>query len=162
MLNGNVLPVRSYPLLAQKSVRYPSLSLKIQLLMWFIIIACCARRILSLQYDFLNQKGKLQEMIEATGHTVLFYPKFHCELNWIEYYWGQVKRYTRDNCEYNYEGLKTIIPQALSSVKPTTISLFYARTQRIMEAYHNGLTYGSTGYHEYLSHRRVRHLEDDF
>ncbi|RPA94627.1 hypothetical protein L873DRAFT_1837574 [Choiromyces venosus 120613-1] len=120
------------------------------------------KKILSLQYDFLNQKGKLQEMIEATGHTVLFYPKFHCELNWIEYYWGQVKRYTHDNCEYNYEGLKTIIPQALSSVKPTTISLFYARTQRIMEAYHNGLTYGSTGYHEYLSHRRVRHLEDDF
>ena len=47
-------------------------------------------------------------MIEATGHAVLFYPKFHCELNWIEYYWGQVKRYTRDNCEYNYEGLKTV------------------------------------------------------
>ena len=49
-------------------------------------------------------------MVEATGHAVLFYPKFHCELNWIEYYWGQVKRYTRDNCEYNYEGLKTVSP----------------------------------------------------
>jgi len=71
-------------------------------------IGCCARKILSLQYDFLHLKGKLHEMIEAMGHAVLFYPKFHCELNWIEYYWRQVKRYTRDNCKYNYEGLKAV------------------------------------------------------
>ncbi|RPA97800.1 hypothetical protein L873DRAFT_1770623 [Choiromyces venosus 120613-1] len=124
--------------------------------------ACCACKILSLQFDFLHQKGKLQEIIKGTGYLVLFYPKFHCELNWIEYYWGQVKRYTQDNCKYNYEALKTIIPQALSSIKPTTILLFFAQTQRIMEAYHCGLQYGTTEYCEYLSHCRVRHLEDDF
>lgn len=44
---------------------------------------CCARGLLSQQPDFLAQKGRVQEVVEAGGHMVLFYPKFHCELNWI-------------------------------------------------------------------------------
>ncbi|PWW79104.1 hypothetical protein C7212DRAFT_153062 [Tuber magnatum] len=43
--------------------------------------SCCARRILSQQDDFQQQKGKLQEMIELTGHKIMFYPKFLCKLN---------------------------------------------------------------------------------
>jgi hypothetical protein len=31
------------------------------------------------QPDFRNQKGWLQEEIEAAGHNVIFYPKFHCK-----------------------------------------------------------------------------------
>ena len=42
---------------------------------------CCARRILEAERDFQDQKGRLQEEVEALGHRVLFYPKFHCELN---------------------------------------------------------------------------------
>jgi hypothetical protein len=33
---------------------------------------------LQLQPDFRNRKGWLQEEIEAAGHNVIFYPKFHC------------------------------------------------------------------------------------
>jgi hypothetical protein len=33
---------------------------------------------------FLKSKGWLQEEVEVAGHHVLFYPKFHCELNFIE------------------------------------------------------------------------------
>lgn len=62
---------------------------------------CCASRVLSQQPDFLAQKGRVQEVVEAKGQIVLFYPKFHCELNWIEYYWARVKLYTRTHCEYN-------------------------------------------------------------
>jgi hypothetical protein len=31
----------------------------------------------------------------------IFYPTFHCELNFIEYYWGVAKPYTGKNCGYN-------------------------------------------------------------
>ena len=36
----------------------------------------------------------LEHVIVQAGHEVIFYPKFHCELNYIEYYWAAVKRYT--------------------------------------------------------------------
>lgn len=54
-------------------------------------VDCCARRILFNQQDFVDQKSKLQEMIEKRGHLCDFYPKFHCELNFIEQYWGAAK-----------------------------------------------------------------------
>jgi hypothetical protein len=54
-------------------------------------IDCCARRILSLQPDFLAQKSQLQEEIEKHGHKCIFYPKYHCELNYIEMYWDAAK-----------------------------------------------------------------------
>jgi len=54
---------------------------------------CCASRILSLQLDFQAQKSLVQEVIEAAGHLCIFLPKFHCELNFIEFFWGAVKQY---------------------------------------------------------------------
>ena len=47
---------------------------------------CCARAVMSKQPDFQGQRGRLREEVEATGHLVIFYPKFHCELNFIERY----------------------------------------------------------------------------
>lgn len=49
---------------------------------------CCAKRVLSLQEDFLNEKPELQLYIESRNHICLFLPKFHCELSAIEMYWG--------------------------------------------------------------------------
>ena len=52
---------------------------------------CCCRRLLFMQPDFLDQKPLLQEFIERRGHLCNFYPKYHCELNFIEQYWGAAK-----------------------------------------------------------------------
>ncbi|PKB94848.1 hypothetical protein RhiirA5_260559, partial [Rhizophagus irregularis] len=52
---------------------------------------CCAVRILSLQPDFAAQRPLIQEIIEDRGHKIIFYPKFHCELNFIEQFWGAAK-----------------------------------------------------------------------
>lgn len=52
---------------------------------------CCCRRLLFSQPDFINQKSQLQELIESHGHLCNFYPKYHCELNFIEQYWGAAK-----------------------------------------------------------------------
>ncbi|PKY58471.1 hypothetical protein RhiirA4_293251, partial [Rhizophagus irregularis] len=51
-----------------------------------------ARKIMSQQPDFLAQKGRIKEVIVATGHKVIFYPKFHCELNYIKNFWGAAKK----------------------------------------------------------------------
>ena len=47
---------------------------------------CCAHRILEVERDFQDLKGRLKEEVEALGHCVPFYSKFHCELNFIESY----------------------------------------------------------------------------
>jgi hypothetical protein len=52
---------------------------------------CCNKQILKQQADFAEQKSLVQETIEAVGHLCLFFPKFHCELNFIELFWAQVK-----------------------------------------------------------------------
>jgi hypothetical protein len=45
---------------------------------------CCARRIMSLQPDFCEQKSMLEEAIIEANHIFERYPKFHCECNFIE------------------------------------------------------------------------------
>ena len=48
---------------------------------------CCARKIFAARRDFKEQKERLQEDAEASGHEVPFHPKSHCELNPTEPYW---------------------------------------------------------------------------
>jgi transposase len=61
---------------------------------------CCALRILESQDDFKNEVSLLEIVVAQAGHEVIFYPKFHCELNYIEYYWAALKRFIRYNCRY--------------------------------------------------------------
>jgi hypothetical protein len=54
-------------------------------------VDCCCRCILYVQPDFVAQKSQLEELITSRGHLCDFYPKYHCELNFIEQYWGVAK-----------------------------------------------------------------------
>lgn len=58
---------------------------------------CCCRRLLLTQPDFVNQKSHLEEHITARGHICDFYPKYHCELNFIEQYWRAAKMRYRNS-----------------------------------------------------------------
>lgn len=58
-------------------------------------VDCCCRRLLYLQPDFKAQKSQLEELIEKRRHKCDFYPKYHCELNFIEQYWGAAKWHYR-------------------------------------------------------------------
>ena len=52
---------------------------------------CCARTVMASQQ-------------EAAVHLMIFYPKFHCELIFIERFWCAAKWYVRGNCEYIFVG----------------------------------------------------------
>lgn len=83
--------------------------------------SCCQKHILELQPDFQQQKSLVQEVIEAAGHLCIVLPKFYCELNFIEFFWGAVKKYLWDNCDYTFDTLKENMPKALMSVRLKTI-----------------------------------------
>ena len=57
-----------------------------------IITICCFCQLLSLESKFLSQKSAIKEIIigirEAyTKYQIIYYWKFYCELNYIEYFW---------------------------------------------------------------------------
>ena len=118
---------------------------------------CCARTVLAAEKDFREQKGKLQEELEALHQEVIFYPKFHCQLNFIERFWCAAKYYARENCLYTLEGLRETIPTALASVTVGSINRYYNHCVRIMDAYEGGSIYGTAKFKEavYKGHRQV-------
>ena len=58
---------------------------------------CCCRRMLYNEPDFVNVNSILTSACQARGFQVLYLPKFHCELNFIEQCWGHAKRLYRLN-----------------------------------------------------------------
>ena len=114
------------------------------------------------QTDFKDQKSLVQEVITGEGHLCILLPKFHCELNFIEFFWGSVKRYLREHCDMSFETLKANMPVVLNSVPLATIRRWEHHTHRWMDAYKEGLstldaqlkvkTFSST---KYRSHCRV-------
>jgi hypothetical protein len=122
---------------------------------------CCASAILGNQPDFLSQKSLVQEVIERHGHLCLFFPKYHCEMNFIEFFWGATKKYLRDNCDYTFEGLKARLPAAMESVQLHIIRRWSNRMWRWVEAYDTGLScqdaqrkVRNSSSYKYKSHRR--------
>ena len=124
--------------------------------------SCCLKCILENQPDFLAQRSLVQEVIEAAGHMCIFLPKFHCELNFIEYYWSAVKKYLRDHCDFTFDTLKANMPKALESVQVSIIRKWEHRMYRWMDAYRSG--FGTTDAQKqvqkfsstkYRSHRHI-------
>ena len=53
---------------------------------------CCCRHLLFNEPDFVHVDTILETACNACEFKVIFLPKFHCELNFIEQCWGYAKR----------------------------------------------------------------------
>ena len=118
---------------------------------------CCARKIMANQPDFLHQKCMLEELIAGAGQMIIFYPKLHCELNFIESFWGSSKRYAQKHCNNSWSGLRGVVPKASDSVSLPEIRNYYQKSQRYMDVYRKGLSgkAAECAVKKYRSHRRV-------
>ncbi|ETV79110.1 hypothetical protein H257_07846 [Aphanomyces astaci] len=121
------------------------------------LLECCARHRLASYPDFRTQKSILEETVVAGGHICLFFPKYHCELNPIESFWGAAKRHARSNCDYSWNGLVQCVPLSLGSVPLVSIRKFFRRCSHFIQAYSYGLDYAMSKYahKKYKSHRRI-------
>jgi hypothetical protein len=131
---------------------------------------CCATYVLSQEPDFMEQEEWLSEEVKAAGHKIIFFPKYHCELNFIEMIWGWLKSYFRRNCQYNYNSLKNSLPVVIKEKLPIC---FVRRASqhclRFMSGYRMGLDGPKLDYamKKYTSHRRIPlgiadNIESDF
>jgi len=70
---------------------------------------------------------------------------------------GAAKKYARQNCNYSWESLNQIVPDALDSVSLNKIRKFARRSYRYMSAYRLGLPCKAAIYaiKKYRSHRKI-------
>jgi len=101
---------------------------------------CCAKTCLANQPDFLAQREWLREVVEDAGHKIIFFPKFHPELNHIEMVWCYMKQAWRRKCDNSFRTLERELPNILKDIPVA----FIRRTQRHclkrMEGYRMGLS----------------------
>ncbi|EIN05877.1 hypothetical protein PUNSTDRAFT_115780 [Punctularia strigosozonata HHB-11173 SS5] len=101
---------------------------------------CCMARLLSKQDDFRNQVSLLEKKITERGHLCMFLPKFHCELNPIEMYWGWAKYRYRKVYKDKFEAAKRHAQECLDACPVDVIRRFFNRSWWFMSAYRKGLT----------------------
>jgi transposase len=105
------------------------------------LTAKTAKELLKKQPDFAchDQPEWLRDRIINSRHMIDFYPKYHCELNFIERFWAMMKVFCRKNCNYTLNSLRIVIAEALKIVggpeSLDKIRRFHRGALRYMDAY---------------------------
>ena len=73
---------------------------------------------------------------------LFFFPKYHCELNFIEMIWGWIKSHHRRTCTYNYNDLKNRLPDTVENKLPLS---FIRRASRSCDRFMTGYNIGLEG-----------------
>ena len=101
---------------------------------------CCCHRILFNQPDFTHISSLLELLCKTRNVEVLFLPKFHCELNFIEQCWGRAKSIYRTYPESSREDqLEANTILAIESIPLSMMQKFAKCSLRFMDAYSRGL-----------------------
>ena len=118
---------------------------------------CCALRLLASQPDFMQQTSQLEEKLTAQGLVVAFFPKYHCELNYIEHLWCYSKRTVRQTCDYSHSSLMVNVPKSLRGCPLGTIRRFERRMWRMVQLYSRELPTALAMYatKKYRGHRVI-------
>ena len=103
----------------------------------------------------------LSEVVELSGGSILYYPKFHCEFNWMERGWADAKCELRKLCDFTFPSLKTNFPLAVDRVTPDAVNTYFMHAVRYMHCYHGAdgrmLTPAMIAFamHKYRGHRCI-------
>ena len=101
---------------------------------------CCMSYVLSHEPDFEAQEEWLTQVVHDTGFEIIFYPKYHCELNYIEMIWGWAKSHHRRTCTYNYKDLKARLSETFDDLLPVgLVRKFLQHWLRFMSGYRQNL-----------------------
>ena len=120
--------------------------------------------LLSRQDDFKGQECMLAEIcrkFSTAGQRVeaIFLPKFHCELNCIEFLWGFMKRRVRSQVSgtISVQDFLRIIKEALVACPVVMIRRWYRRMWKLIHLYEVGLPITVAKYicKKYSSHRTI-------
>lgn len=99
-----------------------------------------ARELLSMQEDFKAEREWLEQIVTNAGCEILWFPKFHCELNPIELVSGFIKGYFRRNCTFSYKDLSEQVEPFMKQIPLQYIASYYGHCEKFMEGYKQGLT----------------------
>lgn len=153
--NGVKIPKGLTAVLSERSLIPPGLKLTKEK----------ASEILRAQPDFKEQREWLAEVVLQRRHSIDYYPKYHCELSFIEKVWSFLKERLRKLCDYTFKSLEENVPTQLGQIP----IMFYAKAARSCSRYilaygeFNGhhLTFAQVQYahKKYSSHRRITEAE---
>lgn len=121
-----------------------------------------AAKLLGDQPDFAGQREWLAEVVIDAGHTIDYYPKFHCELNFIEKCWACAKCAARKDCDYSFASLQKLVPKVLNEIPADFFATAFRSCSRYCLAYGDGtLTPEQVRYQhkKFASHRRIGRRE---
>ncbi|CAK5276392.1 unnamed protein product [Mycena citricolor] len=131
---------------------------------------CCLKKMLYLEPDFQAQKSQLKEHCEAHGYKVIFFPKYHPELNFIEQCWGFAKHvYWMLPKSTKEADVIQNVAHALESVPLESMRQFATRSSCFTDVYFHGLNGAEAAWanKKYCRHRTLpaeywRDVENEF
>ena len=103
----------------------------------------------------MAQKSELEEFITMRGHICNFYPKFHCELNFIEQYWGALKYLYRSTAKTaDMDAMERNVLECLDEVPLLQIRRYVTKKNKNVEVPLNSITDMRTVLQDSFQHMR--------
>jgi len=87
----------------------------------------------------------LAEIVEMQGHRRISLPKKPSKLNPLSFIWGHSKHHIHRDCCSSTETLRNMVSKCLRPevVSDELVLSYFRRVNRILEAYRDGIEYGS-------------------
>ena len=125
-----------------------------------------ARAVLDAEPDFQEDKDKVWLNVIASkfgNTTIIFFPKFHCELNFIEMVWGYIKAVLRKMCTFKFEDLCKNLDEIVNNIPLAYVRRVNRHYLRFMDGYRKGFKGPILDYimRKYRAHRAIPALSND-
>lgn len=96
-----------------------------------------------------------------TKYQVIYYSKFYCKLNHIEYFQYNRKSLARRHYKYSIERLKEDIPKTLAKIKKSTILGYYISCLKKIKLYNEIIKYIISKQKKLTSHQKIQVINNN-